>query len=372
MRSTQRTLSLLLLFAAAAASHGAVVQTSTERLNGKVSFDRGALRVSGKNILWRDVILMVADPSSAAFPPPQTVRLKNGEVWPATMVTVEEGKLSLSSKLLGKRTIPISTVASIDFRSGLSGTAHARKGVLYREKGEPLPGKLLWLDTTHIAIDSALGVLKLQRKGLLRYRCAWESRRPPGDNTDVITLIDGAIYRGQSRPETRTLEMQHKQLGNVSIPVTALKTLVRHTNRTRFLTDALPKLQKTFPLLDEKAVRPRVTRLASDRDGAWARALQIEPKSLVRWSQPTQSGLSASFRTVVRPMPNCRGQAHVKLMVNGKTVFDRKLGRQDRPVPVSVALPAGKAFDVAVDFGNAPFFPCGVVLEDPHLVLGRP
>jgi hypothetical protein len=217
-----------------------------------------------------------------------------------------------------------------------------------------------------------LGVLKLERKGTVRYRYAWERRWTPGEgDTDEVTLTNGGVYRGRVKPGAREIELQHKLLGKVVIPVKAVRTLVRHSTRIRFLVDALPELQKTFPLLDEQNVRPRVARLASDRR-TWARALRVEPRSILRWPQPTESGLSATFRTVLAPIARARGSVQVKLSVNGKSVFGRDVGHADEPVPVSVALPSGKSFTLEVEFGDLPLLPCGVVLADPHLVLGRP
>jgi hypothetical protein len=96
---------------------------------------------------------------------------------------------------------------------------------LYRDFGEPIPGKLLFMDPQRLTLQSPLGILTLQRESALRYVFADEKQETKP--ADELRLIDGSIFKGKLSIGEGQVEIDHEILGKLNLPLQAVRAIAR-------------------------------------------------------------------------------------------------------------------------------------------------
>ena len=209
--------------------HAATVETLDGRQEGHLTLRDGRLWIGEAAVDLDRVLLAVsAETSSTESPKPGTqsaLRLVDGEVWRAEILGLEKGRISFRSPLLGQRDIGLPRVASLDFLPAV--TAVAEPGMLYRTRGEPIPGKLVWIRNKDIAIDCPLGVVPVPRSLVRRF--VLEAVKGPASSSalDEIVFKDGSLLRGKLSVTGDKLELLHEALGALKIDW----ALVQHLRR---------------------------------------------------------------------------------------------------------------------------------------------
>jgi len=370
-----------------------VVQTVDARLEGDLAWADGCVAVSGKAVPW-DAVVYVLPLGQAAAPGPVrppvlgagagAVRWANGEVWRADIARLSGGKLSVRSALLGTQEIEARQAAAVEFVPGAAAPGGAAAGALYRDKGEPIPGTLLWIDETRLAIDSPLGVLTLPREGALGYvfpagpKPAAGRRVAQVTGPDEVGLADGSILRGTLRPTAKGLDLRHAVLGTVNIDAGQVRFVTRYGGRATDLTRLAPASVTATGLLGKMPAEAAMTcRRAGDAGwagGAYAAVMTLQPKTVVEFKLP-QAGAGArvtwaTLRLVARiaPADGARGDVHVRIAAGGTVVFEEDLAPGAKPMPVAADLPQAARLTIEVDFGRRLGFPCGACIEDPLLI----
>lgn len=346
-------------------AHAGIVQTLTGRFEGKVILHKDHLTVDAKKLVWDDVLYLLPDSDGKPLIRPQRVHLKNGESWAVELVGLADKKLDVRSDLFGQKQFDLRLVAALDFAAS-SGRTDARKlRVLYRAKGEPIPGKLLGLKQDKLTIDSAVGELDLPREGLVSYRFADATRAPsPGD--DDVTLIDGSLFRGKLHPGETGYLFEHATLGKATIPAAIIRSVVRHPARMFDLTDAKPVVLKARPLLATKnaelAAPPMV------EGSSFVKGLLFEPNLTAEYQIPGMAEKKGRLRAVLLPVGNSAGDVRLRIKIGDKVVVERELAPMSKAEAISLPVIGGDVLEISVDFGTSLRFPCGVVLGDPHVI----
>jgi len=363
--------------------------------------------VSGKAVPW-DAVVYVLPLGQAAAPGPVrppvlgagagAVRWANGEVWRADIARLSGGKLSVRSALLGTQEIEARQAAAVEFVPGAAAPGGAAAGALYRDKGEPIPGTLLWIDETRLAIDSPLGVLTLPREGALGYvfpagpKPAAGRRVAQVTGPDEVGLADGSILRGTLRPTAKGLDLRHAVLGTVNIDAGQVRFVTRYGGRATDLTRLAPASVTATGLLGKMPAEAAMTcRRAGDAGwagGAYAAVMTLQPKTVVEFKLPqvedstgrTGAGARVTWATLrlvarVAPADGARGDVHVRIAAGGTVVFEEDLAPGAKPMPVAADLPqvedsTGRTarLTIEVDFGRRLGFPCGACIEDPLVI----
>ncbi len=83
---------------------------------------------------------------------------------------LEKDQIVIQSPLFKQREVPLDQIASIEFKPGK--TIGGEPGTLYRDQGEPIPGKLVWIRDKDIAIDCELGIVPVPRQIVQRLSLA--------------------------------------------------------------------------------------------------------------------------------------------------------------------------------------------------------
>ncbi len=155
-----------------------VVLTGSARQEGAIAVAGGVIQVGKASVKWPDVRVAVNDSADRAAAEPDALHLANGEVWTGKIAKAGGGQVTLVSALLGSRVVKTAELQAIDFVPGLPAPTAAKTGRLYRVKGRPVDGDLVWIEADRAAVDTALGAVAMDRKLLQRYVFASKPQQP--------------------------------------------------------------------------------------------------------------------------------------------------------------------------------------------------
>lgn len=362
--------------AACAAARAGVVQTVAGRLAGSLQVAGDGLTVGEKPVAWRDVVYLVRDEAPGTLSASQAVRTTGGELWHLQITgwLYQQKQLAVRSSLFGEKLLEGKDLSAIDFAAGLGEPPQVAGGVLFRDRGEPIPGSLVRVDPDTISILSPLGVLSLELAAVTRYvlPAAKRTGAPAGDE---LRLRDGSIFRGSVEPRPGKLHVEHPVLGAMEVPLSAVRSVRREHPRVAYVDDLPAGSARAVPLI-RRAVAPRFVQAEEAAGGgetgrpAFIRGICVEPKATIRLTPPP-----GAVRFVASVNPAARGPTAgaclVHVRVGGRTAYDETVGPADRPPGASVELSRPGQVEIEVDFRRPIRLPAGVVLGDPHWVLAK-
>ena len=372
-------MSLSLAVAAAGPAAAGVVQTLDARLEGDVTFADGRLEVAGKAAPWDTVIYAMPQAAARTLSAAGAVCLAGGEVWRAEILSLSNKRLAVRSALLGAREIDIGLVAQLEFAAPRAGSPapaedaqHPAAGTLYREKGEPVPGTLLWIDAARLALDSPLGVLTLAREGLVRYSFPGAARAAPAGDTDRVGLVDGSVLLAAARPVAGGVRIEHPILGTMKLGAGLIRYVRRGDPRVSDLVAGVPRTVATSGVF-EKAAAASLILVSYQGDFGAERtrhlaAERLTPKTTIKYDLRPETGKRRRLTGRASPIEGARGDAVLKISAGGKTVFEQTFAPGAATVLLAIDLPEAKDLRLEVDFGPRIAYPCGVLLEDPLLI----
>ena len=357
------------------ASRADTVQTAAGIFAGEMSPREGAILIGGATVPLGEVLTVVRDTGGNTISAAQALRMINGEIWCGSILGLETNALIFRGDLFGERTVETEAVATLDFSRRIAPTTAGKRGMLYREKGEPIPGSLLWIRESTLAIDCPLGVLPVPRQGVIRYQFKAPVSAVPRKEEDEIGLIDGSVFRGRLSLVSNGLDLAHASLGKVSVPWTAVRYLLRSPPElTRLGLPAAGDVETRGP-----AAPPAAPQLLDYRTGLEPRqpapacltAVRMLPITVARYRLQGREGRKAWFRAVVVPVPECRGDVRISLQVAGASAYERTLPCTNDALTVSLELPPGEDLTIKTDFGGKLLYPCGVDWQDPCVVFRK-
>jgi len=373
--SMRASLAVALVLACSRGACADTVQTAGARLTGDTTPREGGILVGGATVPIGEVMNVVRDTGANTIGASQAVRTTNGEIWYCSIQGLETNTLMVRGNLFGARAFGTEAVATLDFSRQNVPATMGRRGLLYREKGDPIPGTILWIREGTLAIDCPLGVLPVPRQGVIRYQFSEPVSSVPRGGEDEVGLIDGSVFRGRLSVSSNGVTLTHAALGELSAPWAA----------TRYLLRSPPELTRLgLPAAGDSEVHGptgahAAPRLLDYRTGLEPRqpaqdcltAVRMAPVTAARYRLQERKGRTAWFRAVVAPVPECRGDVRISLHVAGATIFERTLLNTNDPVMVSAELPPGEELTIKTDFGGKLLYPCGADWEDPCVVFRK-
>jgi hypothetical protein len=366
-----RTLAILLV--AGVPLQAGIVQTLSARLEGKVLLEKDAVSIGGKTIAWADVLYLLPD-SRPSVVRSQRVHLRNGESWAADILRLSDGNLEVRSDLFGVKKLDLALVAELQFVSQASAETERKTGVLYRVKGEAIPGKLLALTRDKITIDSAVGELDLPREGLSSFRFA-AARSIVEQGMDEVALADGSLFYGKLSLEAEGTKLEHPALGRIKLSTNVVRSVVRHLPQMFDLLQLPPRLLQSTPVLPPEKSPGEPFRIISGLNvpsPVFIKGLLIEPKTVVVWKLPGKNGAKGKLRALVAAVAGEKGDVRLTIRTADKVLLERDLGPTTKADMISLDVQAGQELQIAVEFGELLRFPCAAVLGDPHIIWDRP
>ena len=353
----------------ASAAQAGLVVTQTSRQEGAVVTQPDALQSGNASVKWADVLLAFNDPGPDRPSTNETILFRNGEVWKGKIDKMANDSLQVTVSS-GQRTVAADSLQAIDFMPNLPPVEGSERGVMYRMKGKPAPGALLWIDGQRVGLDSPLGAIALDRKDLKRYVFvdAAESKTAPAAGGDEIGLSDGSVLRGEVTPDNEGFLIKHAVLGVLRARPAAWQWVRRHPAPVTYLAEMPPTAVETFPLIRQNAPAPRVVPRCDAVP--YAGRIEIWPKTTLRYALPGQAGGTVAFRGAVGLVPGSKGAARVRMSADGRSVFEQTLSPiAPSPVVISFEGAAGGALTLEVDFDKEVRLPCIVALDDAYVAM---
>lgn len=357
---------------AAAVCPAGVVQTRGERMVGPVAVRAGGLTVGERAAVAGEVLFALFDRPGETFRQPNTVRMTNGEAWHCDVLALAADKLTIRSNLFGTKEVQRASVRALEFQAKLPPEAGLEAQTLYRRRGEPLPGAMLWISPTQIAVDSPLGAIAMDRKGVTRFILSTELTLDADDGEAEVVLVDGSVLKGKLTLAAGQVRLRHAMLGELHLPAKVVRSVLCHAADVAYVTQ-LPFEARSTRLVAaaEKGdtVRRRLPGEASAHAPGSVQSLCIQPATTVTFRLAGQSSGGRVLRASVSAVDSARGAARLRVRAAGRVAFEKEISASPKaPEWISVALGESAEITIEVAFGASMRFPCGVVLGDPHVV----
>lgn len=372
MTKRQLTLIAVLLSSSfiglSAAAQAGAVTTIAGRREGAVALQSGVVKVGAETVKWSDVMLLVNDGVAGTTPAPNALRFKNGEVLVGKISSISKTSVVFDSTIFGVQKIETYRLSAIDFVPGLGAVQGEKNGALYRQAGNPVSGKILWLKGDRLAIDTPVGAVELKAAGLKRYVFDAGPTAPASLAVDEVRLNDGSVLRGTVEPAQNSLAVVHPVLGKHTFGPQAWGSVRRYSGPACYLSDLQPVAVETFPLIRLPAEKPRMEFNQSGAAGFVSRIV-VSPKSRMEYKIPGKPGEKYLFTAAVQLSAGSRGFARFEIRVGGKPQIDKVLNPAgEKPIAVSFDVPVGSELEINVDFDDRVRFPCGVSIDNALLV----
>ncbi len=349
------------------ASDAAYVITRSERLDGEVKFVNNGVSVGEKLVTWDDTLIVINTTPQARNIGNNALQFKNGEIRTGLIESMKGGMVQFTSPALGQHKIPVGKLRSLDFQPGLSPVVQSEPNVLYRLRGNPSPGALLSVDDKKITAETALGSLTFERALIERY--VFESTPTKTTGTfHAVGLADGSILHGTTTVQNSALMITHAVVGEIQLGNQAWVWACRYSPSLAHLADIVPASIKSSPLILHLPLPPKVEHGRSGlsvghRD--FVRRIHIQPKTSITYK--TKAG---EFISTLSLAPGARSPAVVRFRSGGKILKEYVLKPTgETSIPVRFPMSSGADFVVEVDFEKTMIFPCGVVMDDPIIIL---
>ena len=351
---------------------GDVVQTVDARIEGSVGFGEDCVEVGDRTVRWEEVLYVIRETPGRAISGANVIRFRNGEAWVADMLELSGTSLRARSPILGQLHAALSDIAALDFVLSPPSRKQRKAGSLYRDEGEPIPGKVLWIDAKSIAIDSPLGVIDVPRDSAVQYLFADRTGEARTLKDDEVALTDGTRLHGLATPNVGGLTLKHASLRDLTFPASVVRSVERHPGSVIYLAERRPHTVEARPLITQSVPPVVVSHQRSYAVADWLKGVRVLPKAALRYRLPDASGKTRIFRTGLQPVQGSCGDVHVRIAVGASTLHERQLAGSEPWPPLSLELPGGSELTIEVNFGKRIRFPCGIILCDPHVIaLGR-
>lgn len=360
-------LSLCALVGSHVVSDAAHVITLSERLDGEVALIKDGISIGEKSVTWDDALIVINTEPKARNIGNNALEFKNGEIWTGLIESMKGGMVQFTSPVLGKHEIPVAKLRSLDFQPGLSPVVQSEPNVLYRLRGKPSPGALLSVDDKKIAAETALGTLTFERALIERYVFDASSAGTTG-TFHAVGLADGSILYGTTTVQDGALLMTHAVAGEIKLNNQAWVWSCRYSPSLAHLAEMVPASIKPSPLILHPPPPPKVEYGPSgptDGPRDFVRRIHIKPKTSI-----TYKAKAGEFTSTLSLAPGTRSPAVVRFRSGRKILKEYVMQPSgETSIPVRFPVTTGADFVVEVDFEKTMLFPCGVVMDDPIIIL---
>lgn len=345
--------------------NGSVLAVSG-KFAGTVTVQGGKLTAGGREIKLDDVLYLTTQGQAGGESYTNTMnalRLVSGEYWRVDLAGLSNQSVIVRSPALGERQVELATVQSLEFVPEKVTRAMVQPGTMYRVKGDPLPGSLLWIKERDVTVQSLIGALPLPRSTLVAYVMRARGTAP-AVALDELCTVDGSLYHGRLALDGDRIVLNHAVWGEMKMAPGDVRYFSRASARIRWLNALQGKFEPGAALLGQ----PSAPEVVAYRQGGLAspcmQALRIQPASVVSYSIPAAAGAWV-FQATIAPRPSNAGDVQLQLRSDNRDLLQRTLSPSSKPEAVELPLQAGKNLEVIVAYGERLALPAAVDLCDP-------
>ena len=342
-----------------------IVQTLDTRHSGNLRLTDQHIQVDNKTVAWSSALYVLLNIDRQPANADEVIWLKNGERWHVNLLGMTSQGLNVRSRIIGKRTLSLDLIHRIDFLPNVS-IRQPEEATLYRPDAEAIPGNLLWIDRTHLAIDSTLGVAKTLRTEVSSYVFALLNATPPA-SISHIGLIDGSVFAGALKFGNEGVALNHGVLGELIVPFGAIRSIKPASTNIQFLTDIQPdQTDSTSPLntpMDPAA--PVWSNGSTTPITQHFNHLPIPAGTTIHYPLPSNKNLR--FRAHLTPDPHSQGDTHLIVAVDSKVILNKTIRTQEEPLVLDI--PKGNQISLQATFGEHLRFPSSITIADPILIV---
>ena len=339
------------------------VQTVDHRRRGPLTINDGRLSVGQQAFDLDGLLLAICENELVATETSGSLRLVNGEIWYGQIIGLANGQIEIQNAMFDRRSVPVDQIASIEFKPGP--TSGGEPGTLYRDQGEPIPGKLVWIREKDVTIDCALGIVPIPRQSVQRLVLA-AIRRDAEPSQDEVRLVDGSLFRGVLATDGDRLVLNHGTLGALSFQWSTIRYLRRAAAGVSWL-DRLEGeiIDRVGPVLP-----PPAPSVVNSTEPDFLRAIRMMPRTVTRYTLPS-SKAERFLRAMLAPIPGCQADVNVQVKIEDRVLWEQQVTASSVPIEVAVDLRRETEFAIEVDYGGRLAFPCGVDWRDAHVLESR-
>lgn len=335
------------------------LRTTDHHYQGALSLEDGKLKVGDQPVKIDSILQAICNTDTAPPKASGALRLIDGQVWYGQVLNLNEGKVGIQSPVFGRREVPLEDIASIELKSGK--THGGKPGTLYRDQGEPIPGKLVWIRQKDVAIDCALGVLPVPRPTIQRVVLAKVSSQAVSQ--DEVALTNGNLLRGRLTLKENELILDQGPLGRVNLQWESVHYFRRARNGILWLDQTAAKvLERVGP-----ALPPPEPSIVKSIDPRFLRAIRLMPRTVVEYSIPNGK-MPRSLRGSISPVPKCRATLQARIKAGDKVLWEKQISPGSGSLPIEVDLPPVTKITLEVATVGAIAFPCGIDGQDLHIM----
>lgn len=349
----------------APANYGSIsanVLTVNHHLKGPISLSENRLQVGKQWVLMEDVLQIICQNDRVKPEAQSALRLVDGQIWHGQVLELKDDKLGFQSSSLGRRDVPLSEIAVIQFKGTM------RRGgdtvTLYRDQGEPIPGKVIWIREKDVAMDCVLGIVRIPRQTiqslvLAKARSEWDS------SLDEVGLVDGNLLRGKLTSKIDHLILNQGTLGSLNLNWSQVSYVRRAGERVVWLDQIQGKIvERVGPVL-----APPEPEVIPSQSGEYLRAIRMMPRMVTQYKLPMLRRRTPrnstvqekrTFRASLAPVPGSRANVIVRIRQGSEKLWEKELESNSDPIAVAVELQDAKDLTIEVDFAGGVAFPCGV------------
>lgn len=353
----------ILAGAAEPESVSGVVQAVSGRFSGTVKVADGKMTVGGRELNLEDTLYLTMRTQDASGLPTNALRMASGEYWRVDILGLsDQAVIVLNPTMRRERRVPLESILALEFAPARTTGDMDQPGTMYRTRGAPLPGSLLWIKDSDVTVQSLLGAIPLPRSSLVCYVLK-QPGAESGVALDALRLTDGGLYYGLLGLKGDLFTLKNSVAGTIKVRPDQIRYYSRCSSRIRWL-NALPGKFEPGPApLGRPAAPELIAHWTEGGAAASAQTLRLQPASAVSYAVPATNNWV--FQATMAPRASNAGDVLLQIRVDNKDVVQRTLVPGSKPEAVELPLPPGKELKIVTAYGDRLAFPAEVDLCDP-------
>ena len=130
-------------------------QAISGKFSGAVQVQNGKLTVGDRELKLEDTLYLAMQTPEAAEAPTNALRMVNGEYWRVNLLGLSDQAVTVINPAMNReRRVGLESIAALEFSPEDTRPDMDRPETMYRREGAALPGTLVWIKNSDVAVQS--------------------------------------------------------------------------------------------------------------------------------------------------------------------------------------------------------------------------